>query len=243
MHTLKKVFDIFIPKPTIEVECFTDQRVIYEAYGPELARDNMPDWWKSMPSTRKTDTPTYRGIDNATLKRCPHVNQMLTTGIIFPAWLQLHLKTFDQVDVCEVQTYPENVPLIPHDPQDYAHHKPGMFHGKVMSPWQIREKSGIDFIWTSPAWHQKDPLKYWTCPAITEFKYQHATIVNLMVPFNSEIKVEVGDPWLQLIPLSDKRIKLKTELVTTQELAKLNSLMMGLGSYQKFVNRMKRKGK
>jgi hypothetical protein len=64
-----------------------------------------------------------------------------------------------------------------------------------------------------------------------------------MVPFNSEIKVEVGDPWLHLIPLSDKRIKLKTELVTTQELAKLNSLMMGLGSYQKFVNRMKRKGK
>ena len=196
-----------------------------------------------MQSTRKMDTPTYRGLDNATLKRCPHVNQMLTTGIIFPAWLQLNLKTFDQVDVCEVQTYPENVPLIPHNPQDYAHHKPNMFHGKVMSPWQIREKSGVEFIWTSPAWHQRDPLKYWTCPAITEFKYQHATIVNLMVPFNSEIKVEVGDPWLHLIPLSDKRIKLKTELVTTQELAKLNSLMMGLGSYQKFVNRMKRKGK
>ena len=73
---------------------------------------------------------------------------------------QLNLKTFDKVDVCEVQTYPENVPLIPHDPQDYAHHKPNMFHGKVMSPWQIREKSGVEFIWTSPAWHQKDPLKF-----------------------------------------------------------------------------------
>ena len=66
MNTLKKIFDIFIPKPTIEVECFTDQRVIYEAYGPELARDSMPDWWKSMQSTRKMDTPTYRGLDNAT---------------------------------------------------------------------------------------------------------------------------------------------------------------------------------
>ena len=150
----------------------------------------MPEWWKKMPATRKFDSRTYQGLDNATLKRCPHVNQLLTTGVIFPAWMQLKIKTFDQPDQAMVQTYPENSPIIPHDPKDYAHHKPNMFHGKVMSPWQFREKSGVDWMWMAPQWHQTNPLQYWTVPAITEFKYQHASIVNIMVPFNTELTIE-----------------------------------------------------
>jgi hypothetical protein len=80
-------------------------------------------------------------------------------------------------------------------------------------------------------------------PAISEFKYQHATITNLMVPFNTELNIEPGDPWLHLLPLTEKKIKLKTHLVSTEELNKMNSLMMGVGSYARFMNRMKRKGK
>ena len=237
------MFSIWKKPSTITLDCFTDQRVIHDAYEPVLAIDWMPDWSKKMPATRKFDSNTYQGLDNATLKRCPHVNQLLTTGVLFPAWMQLKIKTFDTTDHAMVQTYPENSPIIPHDPQDYAHHKPNMWHGKVMSPWQIQDKSGLDWIWTSPQWHQDNPLKYWTVPAITEFKYQHATIVNLMVPFNTELTIEPGDPWLHLIPLTDKRIKLNCHLVTTQELSKLNSLMMGVGSYAKFIKRMKQKGR
>ena len=162
---------------------------------------------------------------------------------MFPAWMQLKIKTFDRPDYAEIQTYPEGSPVIPHDPQDYAHHKPNMFHGKVMSPWQIRDTSGTKWLWTSPQWHMTNPIEYWTVPAISEFKYQHATITNLMVPFNTELYIEPGDPWLHLLPLTEKKIKLKTHLVSTEELNKMNSLMMGVGSYARFMNRMKRKGK
>jgi len=237
------MFSIFNKPSKITLDCFTDQRVIYDAYEPELAKDTMPEWWKKMASTRKFDSMTYQGLDNATLKRCPHVNELLTTGVMFPAWMQLKIKTFDQPDQAMIQTYPEGSPVIPHDPQDYAHHKPNMFHGKVMSPWQIRDTSGTKWLWTSPQWHMTNPIEYWTVPAISEFKYQHATIVNLMVPFNSELTIEPGDPWLHLVPLTEKRIELKTHLVSSEELNKMNSLMMGVGSYARFINRMKKKGK
>jgi hypothetical protein len=57
-----------------------------------------------------------------------------------------------------------------------------------------------------------------------------------MVPWGSSIKVEVGDPWLQLIPMSDKPIKLNVHLVDANTMQKLNTVnISSVGSYMKTI--------
>ena len=65
-----------------------------------------------------------------------------------------------------------------------------------------------------------------------------------MVPWGSSIKIEVGDPWLQLVPLSDKPIKLNVHLVGADEMNKLNTVnISSVGSYMKSIRNMAKQRK
>ena len=227
---------------TIVLDVYTDRKEMFEGYQPMLARKFIPDWWKNLPQHREQDMPGYPKMPVATLKGCPAINDILKTGIIFPSWCELHAK----VDVGgnkDVHLVPNYVQIAEHDERDFTQHKPEMAHIKVTSPWAIVEKTGVKFIWMKPDWHQDKPLEYWTVPGIVDFKYQHASLLNMFVPYNTKLQINTGTPWLQLIPLSEKPVEVKCHLVSTQDLDQImsaNTFISITGGYLKKIRHIRK---
>ena len=227
---------------TICLDVYTDRKEMFEGYQPMLARKFIPDWWKNLPQHREQDMPGYPKMPVATLKGCPAINDILKTGIIFPSWCELHAK----VDVGgnkDVHLVPNYVQIAEHDERDFTQHKPEMAHIKVTSPWAIVEKTGVKFIWMKPDWHQQKPLEYWTVPGIVDFKYQHASLLNMFVPYNTKLQINTGTPWLQLIPLSEKPVEVKCHLVSTQDLDQImsaNTFISITGGYLKKIRHIRK---
>jgi len=65
-----------------------------------------------------------------------------------------------------------------------------------------------------------------------------------MVPYNSEVKIQVGDPWLQLIPMSEKPIDLNVHLVDAETMNNLNTVnISSVGSYLKTIRNISKQRK
>ena len=61
-------------------------------------------------------------------------------------------------------------------------------------------------------------------PAILNFKYQHASHVNMFFPRKSQlIKYDHGTPMSHVIPMSESHLDVKCHLVTEQEIKTLTS--------------------
>ena len=222
---------------TIIVDIYTDRTEMFEAYQPMLARKFIPDWWKSLPQYREEDAPGYQQMPQATFKGCPAINDILKTGIIFPSWCELHAKV-DMGGNKNIHIDPDHIQVSQHDERDFTQHKPEMAHLKVTSPWAIVEKTGVKFMWMKPEWHQQKPLEYWTVPGIIDFKYQHSSLRNMFIPYNTKLQIDVGTPWLQLIPLSEKPVEVKCHLISTAKLDQImsaNTFVSVAGGYLKKI--------
>ena len=224
-------------KNTIVLDIYTDRPEMIKAYQPMLARKFIPDWWKNLPQYREEDMPGYKEMPVATLKGCPAINDILKTGIIFPSWCELHAK-IDKGGNKELHIVPDHIQVAEHDERDYVHHKPEMAHLKVTSPWAIVEETGVKFLWIKPEWHQEKPLAYWTVPGIVDFKYQHASLLNMFIPYDTKLQINIGTPWLQLIPLSEKPVEVKCHLVSTEkfdQITSANTFISITGGYLKKI--------
>lgn len=209
-------------KDTIVVNAYTDRKDQYDAYQPMLARKFLPDWWKKLPQHRETDMPGYDTMPVATLKTCPAINGILKEGIIFPAWCELHAKV-DAGGNRFFHAVPDYIQMVEHDRRDFEHHKPGLAHIKITSPWTLVEETGVQWVWMKPDWHHDNPLSYWTVPGLIEYKYQHACLNNIFIPHDTQLTIPAGLPWLQLVPMSDKPVEIHCHLISSEKQNQLNS--------------------
>jgi len=235
--------DFLFKKKKIVLDVFTNQQYCYDQFQPMLAKKFIPDWWKSLPASR-TDGGLFTAQDNtvpvSSMKQCPAINEILKQGVIFPSWCELHFKV-DNFGRIEQRVFPEHTALLPHDEQDWNFHKPDMAHVKIGSPWLIKESTGVKWMWIKPDWHTTNPLAYWGVPGIVEYKYQHAVLNNIMLPFGQELKINPGDPWLQLIPMSENPIEVRCHIVSGEEMSRLNTTnISAVGSYMKSVKNIKK---
>ena len=226
----------------IVLEFYTNQQYVMDQCQPMLAKNFIPEWWKSLPSSRSETNLHTEGspVPISSMKQCAAINDILREGVIVPSWCELHLSC-DPYGVLDQRVFPEHTALLPHDEQDWNFHKPNYSHVKIGSPWLVKEETGVKWVWTTPDWHQKDPLAYWGVPGIIEYKHQHAMLNNLMIPFKGKVKINTGDPWLQLVPMSDKPIEVKCQLVSDEEMNRLNTTnISAVGSYGKSIRNKKR---
>ena len=226
----------------IVLNFYTNQQYVLDQCKPQLAKKWIPEWWKKLPASRTESNLHTEGspVPVSSMKQCPAINEILKQGVIIPSWCELHLSCNPDGQLNQ-RVFPEHTALLPHDEEDWNFHKPGYAHVKVGSPWLLKEETGVQFMWIKPEWHQKDPLAYWGVPGIIEYKYQHALLNNVMVAFGSNVKIMTGDPWLQIIPLSDKPIEIECHLVSSEEMSRLNTTnISSVGSYAKSIHNRKR---
>lgn len=98
-----------------------------------------------------------------------------------------------------------------------------MHHLKIVVPWLLKEKSGIRFITANPQWALKDLNNSLFClPGVVDFKYNNSINIQLMLNYPQvaaldSILVPAGMPLYQVFPVSERKIRLKYHLISSEE--------------------------
>jgi hypothetical protein len=210
------MFTIFRRPSKIYVDCFTDVEELPKFFPIQHASERMPPFWKNIPTTIN-----FEGVPRGTMKTCPGVSSLYRTGFIIQAWHDMWLSTENnQLTWQPEPTGESHNPLQWNNSSFQNHH-----HLKMVSPWRIKEKTGVKFLFTNTLWHNED-FKPKVMNGIVDYKYQHTSSVNMFVPKNMFPKTQMitaGTELAQVIPLSDKDVVIKMHVVSSEELKKLQS--------------------
>lgn len=229
---------IFSRRKTIVVDCFTMKDYVFQHNPIAPASHFMPKWMTDMPSTYKADG----FIPAPTMKRCPAVVGMMTQGFMIPLWCDLVIGINPVERSFRWQFADEETNAKPHNVAQWdAFANPTVYgHLKIVTPWYIRTKQSIDFLWTNPFYNMDMNAKYKIVPAITEYKHQHATNINMFIDKSThgDILIKSSTPMAHVLPMSDKNIEIKTHLVDSLEYVKLRTVsLFFINNYKKLMGK------
>lgn len=209
------MFTIFRRPSKIYVDCFTEIEELPKFFPIINASERYPSFWKNLPTTIPAGGP-----NRGTMKTCPGVSDLYRTGFIIQSWSDVW------VDIATGDIRWEPRPVAEsHNPNQWGEAIKNHYHLKLVSPWRIREKTGVKFLFTNTLWHDED-FKPRVLNGIVEYKYQHTSSVNMIVPktmFPKSITIPAGKELAQVIPLSEKEVVIKMHVVDTMELLKLQN--------------------
>lgn len=213
------MFDIFIKKSRLTVDCFTCNPALYEYFPISNANKNYPDWWKNLNATFISESNSGIRHDIPTLKRCDALLGLYNRGFCMSMWSDLIIETNKQGEFRYQYSSDENAPLVSHSRQQLGPGFDDLIHVKIISPWLVEEKKGVQFLYTGASWNQIDRLFDWNIvPGIVDFKNQSSTHVNFFLPIKeNRIEFSAGETIVHIIPLSDKKIEIKNHLISFEE--------------------------
>lgn len=211
---------IFFKKNNIILDCFTSEPGVAEVFSVGSIINNMPSWWKSCPNS----TPTHDfPVELSTIKRCPGIKDLFKTALVIPAWNEYILykdpaQGFSHIGPTRLAEG------MQHQSGQLGDLYKDYFHFKFVSPWYFKEKSGINWLMTTPTWHSNTDIL--VPQGVIEFKTQHSTHVNIVSKKEQvlkEYKIKAGDPLAYLIPLTESNVKVKIHVVSQEEIRKMKN--------------------
>jgi hypothetical protein len=100
-------------------------------------------------------------------------------------------------------------------------------HFKFLSPWHFVCESPVHFAWMHPLYHQGEAFRFQSMPGIVEYRNQHATNVNIVLPRTAgerqEFHFQAGEMLAYILPLCDQRVELVVEEISDIELRRINA--------------------
>lgn len=204
----------------ITVDCFIDNELIATHQPIQKASHFIPEWWKNLSHTvtfrnEKTGLEYERG----TMRGCAGFIDLYKQGIIMPMWSDVKIEIIDSqyryqfaLNSCEITDHP---------PKQHNDNFKGKINIKLTSPWVLKEKTGVDFLFMGCSWTTTRLFSEMSLmPGVVNFKNQMSTHVNSFVPIGNpmySIFIEAGTPLIQMIPISEKRVVPKIHVLTTDE--------------------------
>jgi len=212
----------FFKKKKIVVEVFTHRKGVLECSKPKLAIKYAPDWWKKCPMNYIPDGGFF---EDATIKTCPAFVGVYTTGLMIPMWCDLALEMSPiGENHYRWQFADEESHLSSHTFQQINNHlDPNEYsHFKLTSPWAIRTKEDINWMWMQPDWNHLKNYDYKVASGLRNFKTTHGTHINIFAKKHSETRtllIKHLEPLVHLVPLVNdgRKIELKYNLVSSDE--------------------------
>jgi len=230
----------------VTLECFTNNSGIHEMFPISPARKFRPEWFEHISSAFKTTNEFGVEHEAPTLKRCDGLIKLYNNGWILPLWADFIIETEadgryrwitphgavrSQVHDADEST------LDSHYPEQMGNMFDDYVHIKLIVPWYIREKTGVDFHFGGNTWGIK---QHWDdiiiLPGILNFKSQHGANINMFMKKERRIELKHNTPLIQCIPLSKARLEIKNILATDQEYKHLKQYAYGFtftGLYKK----------
>lgn len=226
----------FFKRKKIVVDCFVHNQAIKDLYPIESSNKFIPDWYKSMPSTFTDTTPYGLTYKSPTIKHCIAFNATFKTGFMIPLFTDIHIQ-IDDDDNWSFQAANRTVEIHQHIHEQVPkkiHEKYN--HIKIISPWLIKEKTGVNFSWNQPSWnHIYELPNYHILPGVINFKYQHNSNINILLTrFKQNIIIKAGTPMMHLIPISNDEVIIKNHVIDFHEWHSIGSSSIA-AYHSKFV--------
>ena len=215
-------------KKEIVLHCYTDRAEVYN-YSPVVeAKKKIPEWFKKIPGpgSKKIEDDNYKTLN---LKQCTGFIEYYKKGFMLPLWsdLALNIGARNSSDY-SWQYSDKRSDITYHEPvQSNNNFDPLLYqHLKLVSPWQFHCDEDISFLAIEPGWQFNDLGTARILSGVIDFKYQSATHVNVF--FTREEKEsrliwKAGMPLYHFIPLTDRKITLKTHLVSHEHYSRIAS--------------------
>lgn len=197
-------------RKTVTVRCYPQFTHIQNLFPIVHTRKMIPDWWKNLPSVIRDNS----GKDITTIKSCPGFSELYKRGISLPMWRDTVIK-YDKNRILDIElTTFEDISqwFVLHPPEQMGSVFNPWLHLKIISPWFLETDEPVPFLMIDMAWNRKTLGDYSIPPGMLEFKYQHATHINMFLEPTEEykeIKFQAGTPLIQLIPLTDVDLELE----------------------------------
>jgi len=184
------------------------------------ARDYIPTWWKNTPSS-KLD---WKKLDIfKTVKSCPGIISILSTGFILPNWSDLAIKYSKESFQYKFADKLSQLDYHPdfQSPNFYTEHH----HFKIPSPWII--KSPTKLLIQYPFYQNTENYPLVSPPGILS-PVKNLCALNIFLfleKFQEEKRQEIkkGAPLLQIIPLTERKVTIRCETVDNYEFDKMKS--------------------
>lgn len=210
----------FIRQEEVVLDCFTHLAYAYDYAKIDWAMKYAPDWWKELPSKVPDSNPPL-----VTLKHCNAVIDYYKKGIVIPSWFEMNLmvnpigseKEWEWASSNTDVSTPTNHPGVqfPGFAGQHGHNI------KLISPWAIKTKKDMSFTWTEPLWNMQDTHGVISVlPGLVNYKYTHATEINLFVKQTEQLQTCTILPLTPLAimhPMTEKKVKIVQHLVTLPE--------------------------
>lgn len=229
----------FFRKPKIVVNAYTAMPVLTEMAPIQPIKKFLPQWWKDLPRTVDVKRPDHQiSSERGTLKICDGFLDYNKTGFIIPMWSDLKIATTKTGKWTYAYPSEDPYPIVDHPSNQYGPHFSNFINMKFISPWILEEKTGVNFLWTTPTWHMS---KHWgklnILPGIVNYKIHNSTNIPMFVPKKDDvIELHHGEPLIHLVPLTEREVEIKLHQITYDEfLQRTNGTRfnrMFIGSYK-----------
>lgn len=228
------IFNFKKKKTTIDF--FTSNPAVY--HNAPITRYNklLPEWLKTV----ERDTPT------TTIKQCNGFTDFVSNTLTIPLWSDLRIDVSQEGLLDWSYEFADNKSLIVDHPvyQRGTYLPPTKYlHQKLVSPWVAVASRPLKMNWSAATWSFDNPEDFIALPAIIDFHYSHGTNINAVVLKTNQsrsVNLKVGQPLINLIPMTEDDIEFKCHLVDQKE---IESIVDHVGFYQYFNNAINRNKK
>lgn len=221
------MFSFFHRTTTINLDAFTSDSYLYETTPVVPSHKTYPEWWLNIPnghvrnfdyskvhSGMSQDEITSMVLRDNNIKNCYGFLEFYKKGAVVESWSDLAIKV-GPAGYKYINSN-GNAP-VEHPSSQYGKGFKNFHHIKLDNPWLFKEKTGTKFLLVGATW-ALDNYSFVIPPGILDFTLTSIAHVNMFLPKRSEeFILSIGQPLIHLIPLSEKKLKIKNHLVTEQE--------------------------
>lgn len=213
-----------IKRNKIHLDCFTKYASIGTDNPIAKASNFMPDWWRDTPKTISFKTEFGVDLKKPTIRGCLGFIDLYRSGVIMPLWSDINFKVED--DVYAYQFAHRDGHVIQHTRDQYPGCMEERIHFKFISPWILKEKTGVNFVLTSCIWSHLDLMpKLSLLTGVIEFKTNSSCHINGFASKENQpyqYDLQAGMPLIHLIPMSEKEVVPHIHILTDSEWNALN---------------------
>jgi len=216
----------FFKKPVV-LHCYTDKPDVYNFAPIKEAKHFIPEWWKKTPKSFKDG---FANRDAPTIKNCSGFVDLYRKGVMLPMWSDCSISVGEigsnafryeySNGYSSAHEHPEAQRGVQYPQEQYL-------HLKFLAEWALTCEEDLDFLFTAPTWNNDTPENLTIFPGVLNFKYQSSVNINVLFKRESNpvnYLIPFGLPMVHLIPLTERKLIVKTHLISTAELKRIQSL-------------------
>ena len=192
------------------------------------SKEFFPKWWRDVASSH-FDWDVFE--KRTTIKSCPGVISTLSSGFIVPMWSDLAIEY--SKDHWKY-SYSDQKSLLTHHANGQM---PGFYEDhwifKLQCPWNIR--SSVNLLYTQPFYLHNTPFPliqpYGISVPISELNACNVFLFAKKDDDLNRVMIKHGTPLVHILPLTDRPVKFKTEVVSQDEYNRNLSIQSGSVSF------------